>query len=48
MYSFVVNTLQSERERVKKSEISNDVNDKINANIDKINTNNSGYRKLNF
>ena len=48
MYSFVVNTLQSERERVKKSEISNDINDNINANIDKINTNNSGYRKLNF
>lgn len=50
MYGFVKQTLQSERARVKPSEITNDVKDNTNASIDKIITNNSnsGYRKLNF
>lgn len=50
MYGFVKQTLQSERARVKPSEITNDVKDNTNASIDKIITNNSnsGYRKLNL
>lgn len=50
MYGFVKQTLQSERARVKPSEITNDIKDNTNASIDKIITNNSnsGYRKLNF
>lgn len=50
MHNFVKQTLQSERARVKPSEITNDVKDKTNASIDKIITNNSngGYRKLNL